>query len=154
VHRALVQKLEIATELRGWVGGFRDPALYDVSLTARGEHTAAELLAAFDLEVAKLRDEPVTDLELEKAKSRLELGTVQTLETVSGKAETIGFHETVLGDPNALFSKLDAYRRVSQSDVLRVARRYLLPSARTIIEVHPSGESGDVEGDGDAEVAA
>jgi zinc protease len=44
VHRALVKEREIATEVRGWVGAFRDPALYDVFLTARGEHTIAELL--------------------------------------------------------------------------------------------------------------
>src|SRR6185436_12234510 len=39
VHRALVKEQEIATEVRGWVGAFRDQALYDVFLSARGEHT-------------------------------------------------------------------------------------------------------------------
>jgi len=52
----------------------------------------------------------------------------------------------VLGDPGALFDKLAAYRRVDLGDLVRVARRYLLDSARTVIEVYPDG-TGDDDGD-------
>src|SRR5262249_29948214 len=139
VHRALVQEHEIASEVRGWMGSFRDPALYDVFLSARGAHTAEELLGALDRIFAEVRRDPVSEGERGRAKGRLELGTVQGLETVSGKAEQIGFYETVLGDPAALFEKLAAYRRVSVGDLLRVARRYLVEAGRTVIEVFPDG---------------
>jgi len=155
VHRALVQEQEIASEVRGWVGSFRDPALYDVFLSARGEHTGAELLAALDHVLEAVRRDPLSQGELDRAKARLELGTLQGLETVSGKAEQIGFYETVLGDPAALFDKLYAYRRVSVGDLLRVARRYLIDSSRTIIEVFPDGTAeDDDEEDAEEEVAA
>jgi zinc protease len=154
VHRALVQEQEIASEVRGWVGSFRDPALYDVFVSARGEHTTDELLAALDPILEAARREPVSAAELERAKARLELGTLQGLETVSGKAEQIGFYETVLGDPAALFEKLGAYRRASIGDLLRVARRYLVETARTVVEVIPDGSGGEGEGDGEEEVAA
>ncbi len=150
VHRALIQRQEIATDVRGWVGTFRDPGLYDIWLTARDEHTGAELLAAFDVEAERIRTEPVSDIELEKAKARLELSTVQGLESVSGKAETIGFYDSVLGDPGALFTKLEQYRRVQKGDVLRVARRYLVPTSRTLVEVRPNGEA---EGEEEEEAA-
>ena len=81
--------------------------------------------------------------ELERAKARLELGLVQSLETASGKAEQIGFYETVLGDPAAPSRRLEAYRRVTRSDLLRVARRYLVKERRTIVEVHPELPAGD-----------
>jgi zinc protease len=60
----------------------------------------------------------------------------------------------VLGTPSALFEKLEAYRRVTKSDVLRVARRYLVNSARTVIEVFPDqsdGASGDEDDECDEE---
>jgi zinc protease len=155
VHRALVQEQEIATEIRGWVGAFRDPALYDIFLSARGEHTVEELVAALDRLLAEVRQNSVSPAELERVKARLELGTLQGLETVGGKAEQIGFYETVLGDPAALFDKLEAYRRVTIGDLLRVARRYLVDTARTIIEVFPDGTGGDEEdGDDGEEVEA
>jgi zinc protease len=157
VHRALVQAKEIATDVRGWVGTFRDPGLYDIYLSARGEHTSRELIAALDEILDAVRAQPVTLEELDKVKARAELSALQGLETAAGKAEQIGFYETVLGQPAALFEKLQTYRRVTQSDLLRVARRYLVKSARTIIEVHPDGSSGcdDEDADeGDAEEAS
>ena len=153
VHRALVQEQEIASEVRGWVGSFRDPALYDVFLSARAEHTGAELLAALDHVLESVRRDPISQGELDRAKARLELGSLQGLETVSGKAEQIGFYETVLGDPAALFDKLSAYRRVSVGDLLRVARRYLIETGRTVIEVFPDGTAGEDE-DEEEEAAA
>jgi zinc protease len=151
VHRALVQEQEIATEVRGWVGTFRDPGLYDLFVSARGEHTADALLAALDPLLAAVQKEPVTQAELDRAKARLELSTLQGLETASGKAEQIGFYETVLGDPAALFDKVAAYRRATVGDLLRVARRYLVTSARTVIEVVPDASDEGEEAADEAE---
>jgi zinc protease len=160
VHRDLVQKREMATEVRGSVGSFRDPGLYDIYLSAREGHTGADLLDALDELLDRVQAEPVSDAELEKAKGRLEFGLLQGLESVSGKAEQIGFYQTVLGDPGAIFDRIAVYRRVTTSDILRVARRYLVRMARTVIEVFPDGtadeddEADDGEGDEEQEVAS
>lgn len=146
VHRKLVQDLEIAADVRGWVGSFRDPSLWDIALTARAEHTCEELLTAVDAIFAEVCERGITQAEIDRAKARSELGVLQSLETVSGKAEQIGFYDTVLGDPAAQFDRLAQLRRVTLSDVLRVARRYLVPSARTIVFVRPDGSEGE-EGD-------
>ncbi|XXX82169.1 pitrilysin family protein [Sorangium sp. So ce134] len=147
VHRALVQEQEIASEIRGWVGSFRDPALYDIYLSARGAHTGEELLAALEPLLEAVCRTPVTEAELDRAKARIELSLLQGLETVAGKAEQIGFYETVLGDPAALFERLAAYRRATVGDLLRVARRYLVSSARTVIHVIPDGSSAEDDAD-------
>lgn len=145
-HRALVQEQEIATEVRAWVSTFKDPGLFEIYATARPGHTAQELLAALDREFEKILEKPVEVAELEKVKARVELGLVQSLETADGKAEQIGFYHEVLGDPSGALAKLEAYRRATRSDVLRAARRYLVKTARTVVEVLPetdeAGEAG------------
>jgi zinc protease len=138
-HRALIQDQAIASDVRGAIGAFRDPSLYDIFLAARGKHTGQELVASLDAIFESTRREPVSQSELDRAKARIELGALQGLETVGGKAEQIGFFEMVLGDPTALFDKLAAYRRTTRADLLRVARRYLVDTARTVIEVLPDG---------------
>lgn len=156
VHRALVQEKEIATEVRGFVGLFREPSLYDIYLVARGEHASAELIAALDAIFEDVKRTPPTEAELNKAKARIELSLLQGLETVSGKAEQIGFYETVLGSPAALFERLEMYRRVKRDDLLRVARRYLVNGARTVVEVIPDGsldEGAPEEGDDEEQAA-
>jgi zinc protease len=151
VHRKLVQELEMATEVRGWVGAFRDPSLYDLYLSARGEITGMELLEALDAVLDEVRAKPVDQGELDRAKARIELSTLQGLETVFGRAEQIGVYETVLGSPSVLFERLGAYRRVTLSDLLRVARTYLVRTSRTVVEVQPDGgEHGDGD-EGDEE---
>lgn len=156
VHRKLIQEMEIASDVRGWVGSFRDPSLWDIALTARAEHTCEELLAAVDAIFADVKARGVTQAEIDRAKARSELGVLQSLETASGKAEQIGFYDTVLGDPAAQFERLAQLRRVTLGDVLRVARKYLADSARTIVMVRPDGsegEEGEPEEGGEEEAA-
>jgi zinc protease len=135
IHQKLVRELELASDVRAFVGPFRDPGLVELNLSAREGHTAEELLSALDAELAKVRSEPVTTEEIERARARTELGLLASLETVDGKASTLGFYETVLGRPAAAFERLDALGRIGPSDLLRAARRFLDESARSIVIV-------------------
>jgi zinc protease len=135
LQQRLVQELELATEARIFVGPFRDPGLIEIFVSARGQHRAEELLAVVDEELERLRSEPVTDEELQRARARLELGLVAGLATVDGKASTVGFYETVLGRPAGAFERLQSMRRVDASDIRRAARRYLVDTQRTVLLV-------------------
>jgi zinc protease len=143
VHRSLIIDKEIASEIRGWVATFQDPGLFEMYVTVREGHGARDVLRALDNELDRVRRDVVTDDELVRAKARLELGTLQSLESTAGKAEVIGFNDVLLGDPCAVFRRLEAYRRVTASDVRKAARRYLRDMARTIVRVVPDGEEDD-----------
>jgi zinc protease len=134
-HKRLIRELEIASDVRAFVGPFRDPGLVELYASAREGHTAEELLAAMDTELERVRNEAVPIEEIERAIARTELGLLGSLETVDGKAQTIGFYETVLGRPAAGFERLELLRRVGPSDVLRAARRFLDPERRNVIWV-------------------
>ena len=137
LYRTLVVDKELAIDVRGWVSTFRDPGLFECWVTARGTHTVPEILPVLDEAFARVRADVVGDEEVARAKARLELGSLQQLETVGGKAEQIGFFEIVLGEPAHAFRRVEAYRRVTAGDLRRVARRYLVDSARTILRVAP-----------------
>ncbi len=143
LFRTLVVERELAIDVRGWVSTFRDPGLFECWATARGEHTADEILPVFDEAFARMRSEIVGEEELARTKARLELGSLQQLETVAGKAEQIGFFETVLGEPSHAFRRVEAFRRVTVSDLRRVARRYLVDTARTVLRVAPEAPARD-----------
>jgi zinc protease len=135
VHQKLVRELEIASDVRAFVGPFRDPGLVELYASAREGHTGEELLLAIDAELARVRSEAVSLEEIERARARSELGLLASLETVDGKASTLGFYETVLGRPAAAFERLDAIRRVGPSDLLRAARRFFDEHARSVVFV-------------------
>ncbi|HWL86246.1 MAG TPA: insulinase family protein, partial [Polyangiaceae bacterium] len=152
LHRALVIDQEVVSDLRGWVATFRDPGLYEMHFTARPGKTAADIETILTREIERARSEGVSDDELARAKARLELATLQSMDTMSGKAEQIGFYETVLGDASASFRRLEDYRRTQAGDVLRAARRYIVDRARTVIHVLAEERAGDRQ-NGAAEAA-
>jgi zinc protease len=139
LYRTLVVERELATDVRGWVSTFRDPGLFECFATARASHTTQEILTVIDEAFAVVRADVVGEEELVRAKARLELSALQQLETIPGKAEQIGFYETVLGDPAHAFQRVEAFRRVTTGDLRRVARRYLGEGGRTIVRVLPEG---------------
>ena len=137
LHQRLVRELELASEVRGSVGPFHDPGLFELYAAAREGHTAEELLSVIDEELKKVTEAPVTEAEMARASARFELGLLGGLDTADGKASTIGFYEAVLGRPAAAFERLEMTRRLTQSDLLRAARRYLDPRQRSVIFVRP-----------------
>lgn len=149
VFRALVTDGELATDLAASVAQFRDPGLLEIYATARSGVSAETLLAALDHELRRLSVHPVTEAERERAIARLELSFLQGLETVGGRAEQIGFYETVLGDPAGSFTRLRALRAVTVADLERVAKNYLQKNKRTVILVEPMPDATTESGHSD-----
>lgn len=145
LYRILIRELEIASEVRAFLGPFKDPGLLELFVSAREGHSAEELLEVVDRELLRVQDEPITQDEIDRSRARFELGLLAGLEAVDGKASTIGFYETVLGQPAAAFERLELIRRLGPSELRRVARRYLSPGSRSIVLVRPQPETANPE---------
>lgn len=140
MYRKLVAELELASDVRGWVSTFRYPGLFEMNATARDGVTAEQVLLVLHTEIVRLHEELVTPQELERAVARIELGSLQGMETPSGKAEQAGMHELVLGDPAASWKRLAACRNVTAAELRYVARAYLKTETSTTVVVRVSAE--------------
>jgi zinc protease len=138
LYRALISEGELCSEVRGSVAPTRDPGLYELWVSMREGKTALSALTVIERVLAEIAHDGVLPSELEKAKNRLELGFLHGMETVSGKAEQIGFYETVLGDAARIFEQLEAYRAVRAEDVARLSAERLTRTQRTTLFVRPS----------------
>lgn len=145
VYRALVTVKELASDVGASVSAFRDPGLFEIYLTARESISAERLLAALDAELDALATQPVTQDERDRAVARIELGFLHGLESAGGRAEQIGFFDTVLGDPAGAMARLMAIRAVTPERVAEVAARYVDRRRRTVIIVHPTREAARAE---------
>lgn len=143
MFHALVTVQELASDVDAAVSSFRDPGLCDFGLTARGAHTAAELVTALDASLAELATTPISQDERDRAIARTELSFLRGMETASGRAEQIGFYDTVLDDPAGALSRLAALQSVTVEQLAEVAARYLVPTARTLVIVHADASQAD-----------
>src|SRR5881398_2215406 len=137
LHQDLVRRHEVATAVDANNSWGIDPDLFWIYAQARPKRTAAALQERIDAVVEGLQAKRVPDDELAKAKTQLRAEYVEGLKTVSGKANKLGFFETVFGDYRALFGLEDAWRAVTADDVQRVARTYLVPTHRTVVVLEP-----------------
>jgi predicted Zn-dependent peptidase len=141
--RELVVERAAATSVSGSLTPFRDPGLCQFYASLMGEVASAEAEEALDRAVAQLAASPPTPAELAKVKNRLETGFWSELDSVDGKAESLGHYETTLGDHRLLF---DAARRLSEitaEEVSRAAAEHLRREARTVVVVSPSDDEED-----------
>ena len=94
-----------------------------------------------DEELDRIKNGPVSDEELEKAKNILLAGFYRQMKTISGKANTLGTYEVFFGDYQKLFSAAADYRRVTREDLQRVARQYFQLRNRTVATLVPEKSS-------------
>src|SRR6185503_7542928 len=116
----LVRKEGLAADVGASIAPFVDPGLYDVWVSMQPGKSVAQARRVLDEELDRVRQRRVAQADLDRVKSRSELSFLMALETVAGKAEQIGFYETVLGDPSLLFTRLEQYRAITTADLRRV----------------------------------
>ncbi len=134
LYRSLVRDQKIAMATSGFQGmpGQKYPGLFlFYAMPARG-HTNQECEQAIYAEIERLRNEPVTEQELDKAKTRARAALIRQLDSNSGLAELLTFYEVLTGDWRNLFRQLEQIDRVSAEDIQRVARTYFTTKNRTV----------------------
>jgi zinc protease len=147
LYRRLVIEGEAASSVDAQLTPFRDPSLLRLAVTAARGHSADEILAMIDRELASMAADPPGRAEVEKAKAIAETDFWTSLVDVDGKAEAIGHYETALGDFRKVNVIAERLAQVSADDVARCVRGYLRAERRTIVIAEP--EAGDDDGEGE-----
>ncbi|NQD37609.1 insulinase family protein [Permianibacter sp. IMCC34836] len=109
-----------------------DPYLLGIYAIASGDTKAAQIESVLYAEIDKLIKNGVSKEELQKARSQKLMRFYKQLETINGKANTLGTYEVYFGSYDKMFNAPKAYEQVSAADIQRVARDYLSKSRRTV----------------------
>jgi zinc protease len=109
----------------------RDPNLFYLSADLLPGKEVGEVEKALNQEVERLQMEAVEERELEKAKNQLEASFIFGQDSIFYQALILAQHE-ICFNWAAIDSYLFSIRKVSQEDVQRVAKRYLIPDNRTV----------------------
>jgi zinc protease len=129
---------------------FMDPGVLQIYALASPSISIDTLEKEIWEEVEALRQSPIADEELEKAKKQARSQFLQSLQTLLLKGLLAGLYQVRAGDFGLIYSLLDQYESVTANDVLRVAQKYLRPENRTVVTLHPVSQKehedlGEVE---------
>lgn len=96
-------------------------------------HDAATGEAAIMAEIARFRDEAVTEAELEEAKNELIAGILRGRESVDARAFDLGYALIMTGEAETADTEVARIQAVTAADIQRVAQRYLTPERRIVV---------------------
>ena len=111
--------------------------------TARRGHTAAQLQAAIDEEVERLKREPPDARELARAVNQIEASFYRRMQRVGGgggKADQLNAYYFAAGNPDYFAEDLARYRALTATDVQAAAARWLPADRRVELIVEPAAK--------------
>ena len=113
-----------------------------IETTVRPGHTVAEVQKAIDEELAKLRQEPPTAREMQRAVNQFEASFYRRMQRVGsfgGKADQLNSYFYAGGGPDYFAEDLARYTSLSASDVQAAVTQWLPAERRVELTVNPEG---------------
>jgi zinc protease len=141
LYRALVEG-ELAVSVNGGLSATIDPFLYDINIIVREDRSPEEALAAYDDQIIRLQNEPVTVKEIERAIKQARALFAYGSENITNQAFWLGYAE-MFANYNWFTGYVEHLERVTPEDVLRIAQTYLTPGNRVVGTYIPTGEEAE-----------
>lgn len=130
LYRALVDK-EFAVSVYGGAQATVDPFMYSVIMTVHPKRKPEETLAAFDMEIERVRQEKVTKAEIARAIKQAKALFAYGSENITNQAFWMGYSE-MFANYNWFETYLEQLSAVTVKDVQRVANEYFKPQSRVV----------------------
>jgi predicted Zn-dependent peptidase len=143
IYRRLVYEKQIALEAQSTGNFTEDPNLFFVFAVMNQGHAPAEGEAEVEAELARLKTQPVSDEELQKAKNQTLRDFILSRQTVQTRGEELGYAAVILKDANLVNTELARFLAVSPADIQRVAQKYFVAENMTLVEVYPKSTASD-----------
>ncbi len=140
LFKRLVYDLQIAQNVIAYQNSQALSSYFLVRATPQPGHTAEELQAVIDEEIEKLRNDPPTDREVQRALNQIESSFYNSLERVggfSGKADQLNNYYTETGNPDWFNEDLARYRSLSPTDIRAAVQAFLPRDRRVELTVMP-----------------
>ena len=113
-------------------------SLFQVVVTMKPGHKAAEALPIVDEELARVRNEAISAAELDKARNQYESQFVFQLMSGQRRADVLNQYAYYANDPGFIDKDLERYRAVAVDGVRGWAKKTLGPG-RVVVTVSPKG---------------
>jgi len=136
LYRRLVYDERIAQDVEAMQISARLGSVFQIVATAKPGRTPADLVREIDDELARLRSEPPTEIELRRARNQVFRAFYRALEHVEATADLMNRYVYHLGTADSLDEDLDRYRRALPEHLLQAANRHLGPG-RVVLTVVP-----------------
>ncbi len=133
--RTVQDRLRLVQQVSGSFSTLADPGLFTIYAVCdpEAQPRAEEAILA---EITAIRNDGITEEELQRAKTLLEADDVIGTHTSRGAASTLGYYAAI-ADLDFVLTYRERVRQVTREDVQRVAQRFLDPQRYAAVVIRP-----------------
>lgn len=114
--------------------------LYGLPMT---NFTNEDLLQEIDEEIVKIQTNLISERDYQKLLNQFENQYINENSSVEGIAENLAKYYLLYGDVNLINNDIDIYRSVTREEIQAVAKKYLNPNQRLILDYIPNPEKNE-----------
>ena len=140
LHRNLVDQKQLAMQVMLIPMDMEDPGMALTFALPNVGVDPGKLEQAMDQEIARVRNESITDRELEKLKNQVESQLVQRNSSISQRAVNLARKYTYFKDADLINTEIEKYRAVDKEDIQRVANEYFREGNRVVLYYLPQSQ--------------
>jgi zinc protease len=137
IYQSLVYYRQLAVQADVGANLSEDPNLFLATVIMNRNVPIEDGEKALDAELAILKTEFVSDMELEKAKNKIRSEYAFGRQSVEDKAQALAHAAVIHGNTATVNTEYDLFMKVTKEDVMRVAKTYFRPENRTVLIVKP-----------------
>lgn len=144
LHGELVLNKASARRVAAWTSENRGPSVMTVFIEVAPQSSVDTVQLGLDTELKRMRAVGPSASELVKAKARLEMDVLSSLQTNQDRAIALGEFEAFWGDATLLNEELSAYADLTAAEIRAAAAKYMVDTKRSVVEVYPPGWVRDI----------
>ena len=137
LYKKLVDTKKMALQVGAINLSQEDYGTYILFGLPQGETKLANIISEIDEEVLKMQTTLISEKAYQKLQNQFENNYVDSNSSVEGIANSLARYNVLYGDTNLINTEIDIYRSVTREEIRDVAKKYLNPNQRLILEYLP-----------------
>jgi predicted Zn-dependent peptidase len=144
LYKKIVDEKKMALQIGAFNNSQEDYGMYILYGLPQAPSTSENILTEIDAEIVKLQTELIPAKELQKLQNKYENQYVNSNASIEGVADNLATYYLLYKDVNLINTEIEMYRTITPEEIRTVAKKYLNPNQRLVLDYVPSSEKAKI----------
>ena len=145
LYQKLVKEKQLVQEMAVDVDGRDGPDLFSVFMILTGKESPGVVRKEVISEIEDIAKNGLADKELTKVKNRIKMKYVKNIDNNLHLSLMLAKYELLWQDAGLINSEVGRFMAVTPEDIVEAAKKYLVETNRTTLDVLPSKQENELE---------
>ncbi len=140
LYKKIVDDKKMALQIGAFNYSLEDYGMYILYGLPQGENTTNDLVREIDEEIVKLQTDLISETDFQKLQNKNENNYINSNASIEGIASNLATYYLLYGDVNLINTEIEMYRSITREEIREVAKKYLNPNQRLLLNYIPTKE--------------